>query len=68
MERVKEILIQYAQADFFERMHLFLQYPDLRDVFGEMERNIYYFLRQRLNSIAKEDILCTPCFTAGAWR
>ncbi len=68
MERAKEILIQYAQADFYERIHLFLQYPGLRDVFGEIERNIYYCLRPRQNSIAKDDILCTPCFTAGAWR
>jgi hypothetical protein len=68
MERVKEILIQYAQADFYERMHLFLQFPDLRNVFGEIERNIYYFLRPLLNSIAKEDVPSSSRSAAGAWR
>ena len=68
MERVKEILIQYAEADFFKRMHLFLQYPDLRNFFGEIERKIYSFLRPRLNSIAKEDVPCSSCSAAGAWR
>ena len=68
MERVKEILIQYEQADFFERMHLFLQFPDLRNVFGEIERKIYSFLRPRLNSIAKEDVPCSSSSTADSWR
>jgi len=68
MERAKEILIQYAQADFYERMHLFLQFPELRDVFGEIERTIYYFLHPRLNSMAKEDAPHSCCSTAGAWR
>jgi hypothetical protein len=38
MEKEIEILIQYTQADFFRRMHMFLQFPDLRDVFQEIER------------------------------
>jgi hypothetical protein len=41
MERIKEILIHYAQADFYERMHLFLQFPDLRDTFQEIERKSF---------------------------
>lgn len=38
MEQAREILIRYAQADFYERIHLFLQYPGLRDIFQEIER------------------------------
>ncbi len=68
MERGIEILIQYALADFYKRMHLFLQFPDLRSFFGEIERNKYYFLRPRLNGIAKEDVPCASCSTADSWR
>jgi len=38
MEKEIEILIQYAQADSFKRLHLFLQFPDLRGAFQEIER------------------------------
>ena len=38
MRQVTEILIQYAQADFSQRMYLFLQYPGMRDAFVEIER------------------------------
>lgn len=38
MGKVTETLIQYARADFFQRMHLFLQFPDLRGAFQEIER------------------------------
>jgi hypothetical protein len=37
MERVIKILIQYEQADFAQRIHLFLQYPGMRDAFVEIE-------------------------------
>jgi uncharacterized protein YehS (DUF1456 family) len=39
MERTKEIFKRYEQADFFERMCLFLQFSDLRDIFQEIEFN-----------------------------
>jgi len=32
-----EIINEYEEIDFFGRMHLFLQYRDLRGVFQEME-------------------------------
>ena len=38
MEKEIEILLQYTQADSFRRMHMFLQSPDLRNVFQEIER------------------------------
>lgn len=37
MKRVKEIVKEYEQADFFNRLCLFLQHRDLRDVFQKME-------------------------------
>jgi hypothetical protein len=37
MEKELEILIQYTQADFFKRMHMFLQFPDLRGSFQEID-------------------------------
>ncbi len=37
MEKEVEILIQYTKADFFRRMHMFLQFPDLRDSFQEID-------------------------------
>ena len=41
MEQAREILIRYAQADFSKRIHLFLQFPGLRDTFQEIERTIF---------------------------
>jgi hypothetical protein len=38
MRKERDILDEYQQNDFFGRMHLFLQYRDLRGVFQEMER------------------------------
>jgi hypothetical protein len=38
MEKEIEKLIQYAQGDSFKRLHLFLQFPDLRGAFQEIER------------------------------
>jgi hypothetical protein len=37
MEQIEK-LTQYAEADRNERLHLFLQFPDLRDVFQQIER------------------------------
>jgi hypothetical protein len=38
MEREIDILIQYGEADINEKLHLFLQFPDLRNAFQEIER------------------------------
>jgi hypothetical protein len=38
MEKEMEMLIQYTQADPFRRMHMFLQFPDLRGSFQEIDR------------------------------
>ena len=37
MKKEAEILIQYVQADFSERLFLFLQNPGLRDAFQEIK-------------------------------
>jgi hypothetical protein len=37
MGRTIEILKQYGKADSYERRCLFLQFPDLRDVFQDVE-------------------------------
>ncbi len=51
MEKEIEILMQYAQADPFMRMHMFLQFPDLRDSFQEIDRKD---LAAQKGSLAKE--------------
>jgi len=33
-----DILIQYGEADINKKLHLFLQFPDLRNAFQEIER------------------------------
>jgi hypothetical protein len=38
MEQKIEVLLQYEEADFNERLHLFLGFPDMRRVFQEIER------------------------------
>jgi hypothetical protein len=38
MHKEVEMLIQYTQADFFRRMHMFLQFSDLRGSFQEIDR------------------------------
>jgi hypothetical protein len=40
MEQAREILRQYAQADFSKRIYLFLQFPGLRGTFQAIERTI----------------------------
>jgi len=34
-----DLLDDYRHADFFKRLHLYLQYPELRPEFAEMDRN-----------------------------
>jgi hypothetical protein len=38
MEQEIGILIQYGEADINKKLHLFLQFPDLRNAFQEIER------------------------------
>jgi hypothetical protein len=38
MEQEIDILIQYGEADINKKLHLFLQFPDLRSGFQEIER------------------------------
>jgi hypothetical protein len=38
VEQEIDILVQYGEADINERLHLFLQFPDLRRGFQEIER------------------------------
>jgi hypothetical protein len=38
MEQEIKILIQYGKADMNKRLHFFLQFPDLRGAFQEIER------------------------------
>ena len=37
MERAIEIINQYKRVDSYERTCLFFQFPDLRDVFWDIE-------------------------------
>jgi hypothetical protein len=37
MERPTEILKRYKESDFYERLCIFLQFPDLRDAFEDIE-------------------------------
>lgn len=38
VEQEMDIFIQYREADMSKRLHLFLQFPDLRRGFQEIER------------------------------
>jgi hypothetical protein len=38
MEQEIDILIQYGEADINKKLHLFLQFPDLRNAFQEIDR------------------------------
>ena len=38
MEREIDILIEYGEADINKKLHLFLQFPDLRNAFQEIDR------------------------------
>jgi len=37
MEKEMDILIEYGEADINKKLHLFLQFPDLRSGFQEIE-------------------------------
>ena len=68
MERVIEILIQYSQGGLSQRISLFLQYPDLREILEEIERETCHLLHPRATGIVEKDIPCPSCFMAGARR
>jgi hypothetical protein len=38
MKKEVEMLTRYTQADFFRRMHMFLEFPGLRGSFQEIDR------------------------------
>jgi hypothetical protein len=38
MEQEIDILIEYGEADINKKLHLFLQFPDWRNAFQEIER------------------------------
>ncbi len=72
MERAMEILMQYAQADFSERIYLFLQFRGLRDAFQEIERKSLCCARAfpifDCTAEQKENILGFSCFSDGPAR
>ena len=37
MEQEIEVLLKYEEADFNKRLHLFLEFPDLRRAFQEID-------------------------------
>ncbi len=39
MRRTHQIIQEYENRDFIERLHLFLQHPSLRQVFLDIENN-----------------------------
>jgi hypothetical protein len=57
MKGALDIVIQYAQADLSEKIYLFLQFPGLRDVFGDIDRKGYHFPVSQLNGIERK----APC-------
>lgn len=70
MKKEAEILIKYVQADFCKRMYMFLQFPDLRDVFQEIERSKFrcptgfsYSTEER----SKEKCFRNPSLPIGAY-
>ncbi len=53
VEQEIDILIQYGEADISTRLHLFLQFPDLRRGFQEIERN-HLAVRSGSTSLRRE--------------
>jgi hypothetical protein len=53
VEQEIDILIQYGEADLSRRLHLFLQFPDLRKDFQEIERK-HLAVRTGSTSLRKE--------------
>ena len=45
MNRKEDILVEYEKADMNKRLHLFLQFRDLRNDFLEVELKEYKHLR-----------------------
>jgi hypothetical protein len=50
-----EILRQYTEARVDERLHLFLQYPDLRRSFQEIDRKDLTFQKARISLCKDHD-------------
>jgi hypothetical protein len=71
MEQEIDILIEYGEADMNKRLHFFLQFPDLRKGFQEIERKE---LSPQLESASlreehiKEKCARSPSFLGGAYR
>ena len=42
MVEIEDILEEYEKADKNKRLHMYLQFPDLRAIFSEKERGIIY--------------------------
>jgi hypothetical protein len=53
VEQEIDILIQYGEADLSKRLHLFLQFPDLRRDFQEIERK-HLAVRMGSTSLRRE--------------
>jgi len=69
MKKEAETLIKYVQADFSERIFLFLQNPDLRDVFQEIERSKFRCpngLSYSTEQPNEEECVCNPSLPIGA--
>ena len=54
MEQEMHILIQYGEADINKKLHLFLQFPDLRRGFQEIERKNVAFQTGFKSSLEEE--------------
>lgn len=53
VEQEIDIFIQYGEADMNKRLHLFLQFPDLRRGFQEIERK-HLAARKEFRSLCGE--------------
>ena len=53
VEQKIDILMRYGEADMNERLHLFLQFPDLRRGFQEIERK-HLAIRTESPSLRRE--------------
>ena len=49
MKKEKEIVARYREADENERLHLFLQYPELRISFQEIDLEEYFANRDSIS-------------------
>ena len=55
---IGEILRQYTEARIDERLHLFLQFPDLRRSFQEIDRKDLAFHRTSTSSLLASPFSC----------